>query len=76
MIFSGVPMLAHGRAIRGSRCFAHGFRRPLLSLTRSALLLLFVFSGILFSSCHGKKSLPAFSVPESFDSSRHIEISF
>ncbi len=35
-----------------------------------------IFAVTLFSSCHGKKSLPAFSVPESFDDSAKIEISF
>lgn len=30
----------------------------------------------IFSSCHGRKSLPAFTVPETFDTSRSYEITF
>ncbi|MCQ2585450.1 MAG: extracellular solute-binding protein [Treponema sp.] len=35
-----------------------------------------VFIILCLTSCHGKKSLPAFSMPDQFDTSRHIELSF
>ena len=35
-----------------------------------------VVAAVLLSGCHGSKGLPEFTVPESFDESRHYEITF
>lgn len=33
-------------------------------------------TALLFSACHGSKQMAEFSVPESFDENKHVEISF
>ena len=47
-------------------------RKRVLSLTAVLVLL----CALLLSGCHGSRGLSAFSVPETFDSSRHYEITF
>ena len=39
-------------------------------------LLIILIAMILLSSCHGSKKLNTFTVPESFDTSRHYEVVF
>ncbi len=39
-------------------------------------ILLFVFSALILTACHGSKGLPEFVMPEEFDGSKKFEITF
>ena len=41
-----------------------------------SLLLLGALVLMLLAGCHGSKGLPAFQIPESFDTQRNYEITF
>lgn len=40
------------------------------------VLVLFLMSAVLLTGCHGSRGLDAFSMPETFDESRNLEITF
>ena len=43
---------------------------------RKSLVVFFLLASLLLSGCHGSRGRAAFAVPESFDSSRHYEVTF
>lgn len=57
----------------------YGFSRYNIKIMRYRKIVSFIINAFIIfcmTSCHGKKSLPAFSMPDQFDTSRHIELSF
>ncbi|MCR5734330.1 MAG: extracellular solute-binding protein [Lachnospiraceae bacterium] len=48
-----------------------------LNIRKTAILSVFmILTAVLLSGCHGKKGKDPFEIPESFDESRHYEITF